>query len=191
MDDYLPSSLPAMSVVEVVVLTGSDDDEIGAEVAAAPCVSLTGDDAQRVSALWRLLPTGYQARCHDPRFGLRFLEGGVVLCQASVCQASVCWECNNIYGEANGEGFAYAFDAQASVSQDLLNECRLATGESEAPVHPYLERFNERHGIMQSPYGMEKLTTIWRERYGIPDGQLPPLRVDLVEEILRKEFPNG
>jgi hypothetical protein len=186
MDDYLPSSLPAVSIVEVIVLRGNDDYEIREEVGTAPGVSLTGDDAQRVSALWRLLPTGYQARCHDPRFGLRFLDGGVVLCQASVC-----WECNNIYGEANGEGFTYAFDAEASVSQDLLNECRLATGELEAPVHPYLERFNELRGIMQSLYGMEKLTTIWRECYGIPDGQSPPLRVDLVEEILRKEFPNG
>lgn len=186
MDDYLPSSLPAVSVVEVVVLRGCDDDEIREEVAVAPGVSLTGDDAQRVSALWRLLPTGYQARCHDPPFGLRFLDGGVVLCQASVC-----WECNNIYGEVNGEEFAYEFDAEASVSQDLLNECLLATGQSEASVHPYLERFNELRRIMQSPYGMEKVTTIWRERYGIPDGQFPPLRVDLVEEILRKEFPNG
>ena len=186
MDDYLPSSLPAVSVVEIVVLRGCDEDEIREEVAAAPGVSLTGDDAQRVSGLWRLLPAGFQARCHDPLFGLRFLDGGNVLCQASVC-----WECNNIYGEANGEGFVYEFDAEASVSQNLLHECRLATGESEAPAHPYLERLNELREIMQSLYGMEKLTTIWREHYGIPDGQFPPLQVDLVEEILRKEFPNG
>jgi hypothetical protein len=186
MEDYLPSSLPAVSVVQVVVLRGCHLDEIGEELAAASGVSLMGGDAQRVSALWRLLPVGDQARCHDPLFGLRFLDGGVVLCQASIC-----WKCNNIYGEANGEEFAYAFDAQASVSQSLLNECRLATGESEAPVRPYLERFNELREIMQSPYGMEKLTTIWREHYGIPNEQLPPWGVDLVNEIVRKEFPDG
>ncbi|MDB5344718.1 MAG: hypothetical protein JWP89_3095 [Schlesneria sp.] len=53
------------------------------------------------------------------------------------------------------------------------------------------KRSAELHDIMQSPYGMEKLMTIWREHYGIPDGQLPPRGVTPMCEILRKEFPGG
>jgi hypothetical protein len=53
------------------------------------------------------------------------------------------------------------------------------------------KRSAELHDIMQSPYGMEKLMTIWREHYGVPDGQLPPRGVTPMSEILRKEFPGG
>ncbi|MDB5342630.1 MAG: hypothetical protein JWP89_1007 [Schlesneria sp.] len=185
MDDYVPSLLPAVSVVEVIVIRDVDIDDIREAVAVAtPSAALCDENAQRIAALWRRLPVGEPARCHSPPFGLRFLERGIILCHASLC-----WKCNNIFGEANGEAFAYSFDAQASISQELLNECRLATGESEPPVHPYFERSAELDQIMQSPYGMEKLTTIWREHYGMHEGQFPQSGVDPRWEILRKEFP--
>lgn len=189
MENYLPSSLPTISIVEVLVLKNVDIADIR-EAVAVPSVSLQGEDAQRVAALWRLLPTGKRYRCHIPPFGLRFLDGGVV-----ICQASLCWDCNNIFGNANGNAFAYNFDAMAPVSRGLLNECRLAVGLSEAPDDRYRRRMQiskriaELRDIMQSPYGMEKLMKIWREHYGIPDGQFPPRGILPQDEILRKEFP--
>lgn len=185
MDHYLPSSLPPISVVEVVVLKNVDVDDIrGAVAASSVSVSLHDEDAQRVAALWRQLPTGEPHRCHLPPFGLRFLDGEVV-----VCQASLCWKCNNIFGEVSGEAFSYDFDSSDSISQDLLNECRSATGESDVSPNPYFERLEELRQIMQSPYGMEKLMAIWRQHNRVPDGQLPEWGVDLVSEILRQEFP--
>lgn len=127
MERYFPSSRPPISAVEVVLLRGIDANRVSEymrEAVAVPSVLLDGEAAQRVAALWRHLPPGEPYRCHNPPFGLRFLAG-----EAVVCRASLCWECNNIFGDADGQELAHNFDAKASVSRALLSECRRAVGE--------------------------------------------------------------
>jgi hypothetical protein len=109
-----PSLLPPVEAVEVRVC-----GRWGRTVAAVPAA------AERISDLWRRLPPGRQARCHNPTYELRFLAGGEV-----VCSGSVCWECNNIRGVVGGERFAYEFDATAPPSQALLSEVRRVAGDS-------------------------------------------------------------
>jgi hypothetical protein len=91
MNSNVLPSLPKVSKVEIIILAG--DREL---LDKNPQASVT-------------------ARCHIPPFGLRFFTNNQL-----VCQASVCWECNNIYGHANSNRFSYAFDANASISQELL-----------------------------------------------------------------------
>ena len=89
------------------------------------------------------------------------------------------------------EAFSNKFEAVASASQDLLDEYRAAPGESYQRRMQFSKRSAELNQIMQSPYGMEKLMQIWRDDYGIPDGQFPPRGVTPLSEILRKEFPDA
>ncbi len=87
-------------------------------------MAIYGVPSALVAELWRLLPPGRQARCHNPGYALKFHAGGLI-----VCTATVCWECNNIHGEANGEAFVYEFDSQHEVSQTLLAELsRIVSG---------------------------------------------------------------
>jgi hypothetical protein len=76
----------------------------------APHKRIEGKAIQEIAHLFRQLPSGDPARCHTPLFGLRF--GTEDSLQR---QCSICWECNNIYGD-----FQYDFDAEASISQNLL-----------------------------------------------------------------------
>lgn len=84
-------------------------------------VTLRGPEAERVAALWRALPVGEQARCHVPSYGLRFFAAGRL-----VCQASICWQCNNIWADADGRRFRYEFDATHPRSRELLAACEQA-----------------------------------------------------------------
>jgi hypothetical protein len=83
-----------------------------------------GPTALRIAQLWRELPPGETARCHSPPFGLRFILEGQV-----ICEGSICWECNNIYGNFEGEVFFYQFDAEAAESKALLAEVKRIVGE--------------------------------------------------------------
>ena len=133
MKGYAPPSLPPVEAVEVVVLRGLDPLPVREYLAAAgvPRVTVRGAAAARIADLWRRLPPGEQARCHVPPFGLRFVAGGEV-----VCQASVCWTCNNLYGDAGGDSIHYSFDAGDEVSRALLAELRHATEAGAAVDSP-------------------------------------------------------
>jgi hypothetical protein len=123
MDLFSPSSLPPISDVEVVMLDKvrpkKSVHEYMQATSGAPSIVVDGRPAKRLATLWRQLPKGNQMRCHMPPYGLRFFAGDRVLCQGSVC-----WECNNIYGDVEGEPFVYEFDAEAKASQALLSELR-------------------------------------------------------------------
>ncbi|MBX9626008.1 MAG: hypothetical protein K2X82_19580 [Gemmataceae bacterium] len=115
-DGYDPAGLPAADAVEVVPLDPQTET-------AGPAARLTGGDAARVADLWRRLPPGEERRCHDPAFTLRFLAGGRVLAEGSVC-----WECHNIH-VTRGDGHAtYEFDADSPTALQLLDECRRVAG---------------------------------------------------------------
>lgn len=92
---------------------------IAERLRTAPGVRIDGPAAQHIAGLWRRLPGGHQARCHQPPYGLRFLVDGRV-----VCRASVCWRCNNVAGEAGGQPIHYEFDSADPAAQELLMELR-------------------------------------------------------------------
>lgn len=126
MGDYSPASLPPITSIEVVVLEGVNSnrvDEYMSNAVEAHSITLQGADAQRIAELWRSLPPGEQARCHLPPFGLRFRSEERV-----VCEASICWECDNIFGNAEGLRIHYQFDASHPTSLKLLDELRRAVG---------------------------------------------------------------
>jgi hypothetical protein len=109
-----PSLLPPVESV-VVRVRGRWGRTVAADSAAA----------ERIAALWRRLPPGRQARCHNPTYELRFLAGGAV-----VCSGTVCWEGNNIRGASGGEPFTYEFDATSPVSGELLALVRQVAGHA-------------------------------------------------------------
>ncbi len=132
MDAYSPALLPSIDSVEIVSLESVDAgrvDEYMKNAADAPSITLEGADAQRIADLWRLLPPGDQARCHFPPYGLRFRYEGRV-----ISEASICWECDNIFGVADGRHIHYAFDASHPTSTRLLAELRQFS-ESKKPTY--------------------------------------------------------
>lgn len=127
---FLPALLPTVTSVDIVIVSGLNPvwlDEYMVAAKNAPAIEVCGAAALRIAELWRQLPPGNQARCHVPRFGLRFRDANQVFCEASVC-----WRCNNIYGELNGEKVYFEFDAEQPVSQQLLAELRRVAGDDEA-----------------------------------------------------------
>jgi hypothetical protein len=124
---HTPAALPTITSIQIVDLSKLNPnhvDEYMQGVVDAPFKQLDGDEAQRIAELWRNLSAGEQSRCHIPPFGLRFIQGGVV-----ICQASVCWRCDSIYGASEGKRFGFAFDASAAESQELLRLCQVAFGQ--------------------------------------------------------------
>jgi hypothetical protein len=124
---YSPASLPPVRSVDVVVLdSGAAVSRVSEfiHVAAVRSVCVAGQAAQAIASLWRQLPPDQQARCHIPPYGLRFhSDSGLI------CEASICWQCNNIYGQACGEGFVYEFDALANASRRMLAMLRETVGD--------------------------------------------------------------
>lgn len=120
------SSLPEIDAVDVLVLDDTMPDKAPSGVtgmyvyilgaADAPRVRLVGTQALQLATLWRRLPPGDDAACHEPPFGLRFHAGGII-----VLQASVCWMCNNIYGYRGSQQFDAGFDARSAEAQELLS----------------------------------------------------------------------
>ena len=120
--DFSPTQLLEIDAVDVVNLKDIDSDRVSEympNATNAPHVQLTGEPAQQIANLWRHLPPGAFARCHIPPFGLRFYRNGELLLQASIC-----WQCDNIFGGAQGDGFSCSFDAQHGTSQKLLVLCK-------------------------------------------------------------------
>jgi len=120
---YHPSTLGRIDAVDVVAFdprarVGGVSEFIRSSGVLGE-VRLTDVDAERIAALWRKLPSGEQARCHNPPFGLRFWLFGEKLLEASIC-----WECDNVYGYAGDEMLHFEFDARAPVSESLLEQCR-------------------------------------------------------------------
>ena len=122
---YDPASLGAVDAVDVVALAGLDGVETPSlydvlrSKAVHAEIRLTGEDAERVAALWRALPASEEARCHTPPYGLRLWRGGRLLAEASLC-----WACNNARGYAGNESIAFAFNAKSAVAQSLLLQLR-------------------------------------------------------------------
>ena len=124
---YSPASLPPVTSVDVVVLDpGAAVSRVSdfIHAAAVRSVSIAGEAAQAIAALWQQLPPDEQARCHIPPYVLRFHSDSEL-----DCEASICWLCNNIFGQACGEGFVYEFDAQAPASRRLLAVLQEAVGD--------------------------------------------------------------
>ncbi|HEX8916390.1 MAG TPA: hypothetical protein VF796_28825 [Humisphaera sp.] len=123
----MPSTLPDVDAVEVVVMRGVESGPHGYMPNArdARAVRVQGPEAARIASLWRALPPGEQMRCHVPPFGLRFLHGGRVLVEASVC-----WQCNNVWGHAGDDRFGYEFDGSHPTARALLAACERTTGVS-------------------------------------------------------------
>jgi len=123
--DYAPSTLGRIDAVDVIALdrsvrVGSVTEYIRASGVLGE-VRVTGVDAERIAALWRALPPGEQARCHNPPYGLRFWLSGEKLLEASIC-----WECDNVYGYVGEEMLHFEFDSKAPASRSLLRQCELA-----------------------------------------------------------------
>lgn len=120
-----PATLPAIDAVEIFSIDGWPLSEVNLQ--EVPCVRLSGNDAERITALWRALPPGEGSRCHIPPFALRFFAQGKL-----VCEASICWRCDNIHCRTGTTEFGLEFDGSQPTSRELLRECEAATGISAA-----------------------------------------------------------
>ena len=105
-----PEKLPEVSTIDILILDGSGAIEGLSILDDAPRKRIEDQVVQEIANLFRQLPSGNPARCHTPPFGLRFYTE-----DSLQRQCSICWECNNIYGD-----FQYDFDAEDSISQNLL-----------------------------------------------------------------------
>ena len=110
---YDPSTLGRIDAVDVVALdasarVGSVSEFIRSSGALGE-IRLTDEDAERIAALWRALPSGKQARCHSPPYGLRFWLAG-----RKLLEASICWECDNVFGYAGDDTLHFAFEFEGS-----------------------------------------------------------------------------
>jgi hypothetical protein len=134
--DYDPSTLGEIAAVDVVSIDLAGYYEIVPrgnvnpfvitapvnEIIRSPSqntVRLTDGDAQRIAELWRRLPPTEPARCHTPRYGLRFWLAG-----QKVIEASLCWECSNAYGYAGETRISFTFDPRSQVAVSLLMQLR-------------------------------------------------------------------
>jgi hypothetical protein len=114
--------------VEVIALGEIDAAGVGEylrDPAKAPGVRVAGETARRIADLWRHLPPGVLCAAHLPVFGLRFLDGGRV-----ICRASLCWIGNTIHGECGGRSFEYGFEALDETSVALYEELKRISGQS-------------------------------------------------------------
>jgi hypothetical protein len=117
-----PLHLPQVDSIDVVNLKDFDVDRVSEYMQKAidtDHIKVVGDLAQQIANFWQQLPPGEQFRCHIPPFGLRFYSNGKLQLQASIC-----WECNNIFGDLEGNNFSYEFDGQHQISQALLEICK-------------------------------------------------------------------
>jgi hypothetical protein len=120
---YVPTQLPGVDTVEVLVLSEETDDSPTQlldivkwqKFPVSFSIEVSGDVAQEIANLWRHLPPDEQMRCHLPPFGLRFYAKRMLLLESSIC-----WQCNNIWIKMNGKNATYTFDGSHEVSQKLL-----------------------------------------------------------------------
>jgi|JI9StandDraft_2_1071091.scaffolds.fasta_scaffold57048_3 hypothetical protein len=118
MNQYHPSSLPSVTAVDIVDLRQVDANRVTEYMAGAinaPAVRRQDQQAQEIAEMWRALPPGDTIRCHTPAVGIRFFDGNVIKCEASIC-----WECENLFGHAEGEPIAYCFDPRSTAGRELF-----------------------------------------------------------------------
>jgi hypothetical protein len=121
---YDPATLGDVDRIDVVAISadtpvGSVNDFVRSEAVEGEVRLTDSTDVERIASLWRALPSGEQARCHAPPFGLRFWLAGKKLLEASIC-----WDCDNVYGYVDNQPLHFAFDSKAPVSVSLLMQCR-------------------------------------------------------------------
>jgi hypothetical protein len=78
---------------------------------------IEGKAACRIADPWRALLPGVLCAVPLAVFSLRFLDGGRI-----VCQASLCWIGNTIREELGGRSFEYGFEALDELSVALDRE---------------------------------------------------------------------
>lgn len=117
MSDYKPGGLGLVDEVHVLDLRGTSASQVSEYIRLPNLefVVVKGDQAQNIAGLWRALPSGNQARCHIPPFGLRFFRDG-----EEVVGASLCWDCNNVMGYEGDRCIFFEFNAGATPSKALL-----------------------------------------------------------------------
>ena len=126
-EPYSPSSLSRVSAVEVLALAQVDAPDLTnylRDRAKTPGVRIEGETAGRIADLWRNLAPGVLSVTHMPVFGLRFLDGDRVICQASLCWIGTC-----IRGESTGRSFEYGFELDETAVA-LYEELKRVTGNS-------------------------------------------------------------
>jgi hypothetical protein len=125
-----PANLPEILSVEIVRLRGLFANRAGQEMEAAknaPFVLVEKERAQRIAVLWRRIPPHEeQMRCHTPPYGLRFRTG-----KGIICRVSICWNCNNIFGDADGTDVHFIFDGSRPDSRLLFEAIRAAVGDPD------------------------------------------------------------
>ena len=117
-----PKSLPPITSVEILLLDGIQPKafyDVLQAAQEAPRTRISGQQAQEIASLWRELPQAMQARCHVPKFGLRFYST-----EEWLLEAAVCWECNNVYGRTPSGNFHFEFDATSTPAAALLDLVR-------------------------------------------------------------------
>ena len=122
--------LREVTALEVVDLRGIHPNNVSQYMRAArdrPGVRVVGEHAERVLNLYLELPPGHGSRCHTPPYGLRMFRE-----DRMVCEVSICWECDNIFGVANGQSVFIEFDSASSTAQKLLAELRRAVEERQS-----------------------------------------------------------
>jgi hypothetical protein len=120
---YDAAAMPPCDRVEVFVLEGNgpawwQPDPAFGWFERERRLDPTPAEMREVQSLWRALPDGMQARCHDPSFGLRFADG-----ERTVLEARICFRCRNASltdGEAKGWLKFDARSAQAVRLRALL-----------------------------------------------------------------------
>ena len=125
---YSPSSLPHVSAVEVLALDKVDPLDVSdylRDRTKAPGIRVAGETARRIADLWRSLPPGVFCAPHMAMFGLRFLDGGRV-----VCSASLCWIGSTLRGHFDGRTFEYGFETFDKRSFALYEELQRISGKS-------------------------------------------------------------
>ena len=128
---YSPASLPPVTAVDIVVLSGLNPDRVNLYMQAADgalTVTLEGDAADKISQLWRQLPPGEQSRCHTPPYGVRFRIADRV-----VVEASICWHCSNIFGTVEEQEMHYEFNVEHPAAKELFTEMERATSGRQSP----------------------------------------------------------
>lgn len=119
MNGYSPSSLPAVSAIEVVDLRRVNPSRGPSYMecaAGAPSIRCDDERVAQVANWWRSLPPGEVIRCHTPPIGVRFYAGSTL-----VCEASVCWGCENLVGRFEGRAISCTFDPRSEPGMELFS----------------------------------------------------------------------
>ena len=116
--------MPEIDEVEVVLLKGTknqsyDESKID-EYVSGGSRTVTGQDAQNIADMWRMLPRNpkYGMLCFGPVYGLRFRDKGKL-----ILETTICWHCNHytLSPTLFGGSPEMAFDGESKVALTLLD----------------------------------------------------------------------